>query len=199
VLYLFQVGFVLRATRGKAAGGNPDGERRCDGDPVPPRDGTENIDEATGGAAGVLPVIVVFAVAFRVLLLFSEPIQEVDAYQYLWDGQAAAAGINPFRFSPQQVLDASAGEASSEQSFDPNYTWFQGRLEFNEADGAWHLTYDDSPEPQDQLGGDITLSSDVQLDAQHNGTLVRVTGEFNAAKLDRLQKPIFQVTRIDPL
>jgi hypothetical protein len=62
--------------------------------------------EKQGPARGVLPVIIVFAVAFRVLLLFSEPIQEVDAYRYLWDGQVVASGVNPFRYSPQQVQSA---------------------------------------------------------------------------------------------
>ncbi|NQV25848.1 MAG: hypothetical protein HQ518_15930 [Rhodopirellula sp.] len=81
VLYLVQVGVALR--QGKS-------------------DASTN----TAKSDGMLPVIVVFAIAFRVLLLFSEPIQEVDAYRYLWDGQAVAAGVNPFRHSPHQVLDA---------------------------------------------------------------------------------------------
>ncbi|MBI1310049.1 DUF2029 domain-containing protein [bacterium] len=63
---------------------------------------------ASGATDGSLPVVVVFALAFRLLLLFSEPIQEVDAYRYLWDGQSVAAGVNPFRYSPQQVLDVNA-------------------------------------------------------------------------------------------
>lgn len=56
--------------------------------------------------AAVLPVIVVFACAFRLLLLFSEPIQEVDIYRYLWDGKVATAGVSPFRYSPEQILTA---------------------------------------------------------------------------------------------
>lgn len=62
------------------------------------------------GRAGAkaLPVIIVFAVAFRVLLLFSEPIQEVDAYRYVWDGKVTAAGVNPFRYSPDQVRAAAS-------------------------------------------------------------------------------------------
>ena len=62
------------------------------------------------GRAGTkaLPVIIVFAVAFRVLLLFSEPIQEVDAFRYVWDGKVTAAGVNPFRYSPHQVRTAAS-------------------------------------------------------------------------------------------
>ncbi len=53
-----------------------------------------------------LAAVIVFSVAFRLLMLFSEPIQEIDAYRYIWDGKVVAAGVNPFRFSPQQVRDA---------------------------------------------------------------------------------------------
>jgi hypothetical protein len=80
---------------------------------------------------------------------------------------------------------------------DPNYNWFQGRLEYVESDRTWHLTYDDAPTTADQLGGDISLSSDVKLDSQHNGAIVRVSGQFDAVKLDRLGKPVFRVNQID--
>ncbi len=80
---------------------------------------------------------------------------------------------------------------------DPNYNWFQGRLEYVESDRTWHLTYDDAPTTADQLGGDISLSSDVKLDSQHNGAIVRVSGQFDAVKLDRLGKPVFRVSQID--
>ena len=53
-----------------------------------------------------LPLVILFSIAFRLLTLFGEPIQEVDAYRYLWDGKVASMGIDPFRFSPQQVLEA---------------------------------------------------------------------------------------------
>lgn len=82
---------------------------------------------------------------------------------------------------------------------DPNYNWFQGRLEYVESDQTWHLTYDDAPTTADQLGGDISLSSDVKLDSQHNGAIVRVSGQFDAVKLDRLGKPVFRVNQIDPV
>lgn len=43
---------------------------------------------------------------FRLILLPSHPIQEVDIYRYLWDGAVGASGHNPYRFSPKQVLEA---------------------------------------------------------------------------------------------
>ena len=55
---------------------------------------------------------------FRVLLLSSEPIQEVDAYRYLWDGQVAAAAVNPWRFAPRDVLDASSSDSSPSGGFE---------------------------------------------------------------------------------
>ena len=52
-------------------------------------------------------VILVSSVAMRLVLLPSTPVQEVDIYRYLWDGVTSSRGINPFRYSPQQVLKAS--------------------------------------------------------------------------------------------
>ena len=99
---------------------------------------------------------------------------------------------------------SASGQSASGQSarggslnHDPNYNWFQGRLEYVNSDRTWHLTYDDAPTPADQLGGDISLISDVKLDSRHNGARVRVSGQFDAVKLDRLGKPVFRVSRID--
>lgn len=80
---------------------------------------------------------------------------------------------------------------------DPDYNWFQGRLEFVESDQTWHLTYNDAPEAVDQLGGDISLSGNLKLTPKDNGAFVRVSGEFDAVKLDRLGKPVFRVSRIE--
>lgn len=51
--------------------------------------------------------ILLGAILFRVILLPSLPIQEVDIYRYLWDGAVVADGGNPYYLSPQQVLAAS--------------------------------------------------------------------------------------------
>ncbi|MBW3599467.1 MAG: hypothetical protein KY475_19620, partial [Planctomycetes bacterium] len=56
----------------------------------------------------LLALIVAAAVAFRVTLLFSDPIEEIDLYRYLWDGAVATEGVSPFRYSPYQVLAAPA-------------------------------------------------------------------------------------------
>jgi hypothetical protein len=58
----------------------------------------------------LLALITVSAIAFRGTLLFSDPIEEIDLYRYLWDGQVVIAGGNPFQYSPRQVLSADRTE-----------------------------------------------------------------------------------------
>lgn len=53
-----------------------------------------------------LALLIGSAIVFRVVVLFSVPIQEVDIYRYLWDGAATTAGVSPFRYSPAQVSSA---------------------------------------------------------------------------------------------
>ena len=59
--------------------------------------------------AGLLGLVLVFAALFRLVLLFSEPIQEDDFYRYLWDGKLVASGLNPYRFSPRAVQTDTQG------------------------------------------------------------------------------------------
>lgn len=51
-------------------------------------------------------LIVTVAVAARLAMLPSHPIQELDLYRYLWDGQASVSGISPFRYPPEAVVKA---------------------------------------------------------------------------------------------
>lgn len=57
----------------------------------------------TRHSARMLKLVIGSAIVFRVVMLFSLPIQEVDIYRYLWDGAVSTAGVSPFRYSPQQV------------------------------------------------------------------------------------------------
>lgn len=61
----------------------------------------------------VTRAILLGAILYRVILLPSLPIQEIDIYRYLWDGAVVADGGNPYRFSPHQVLSASQQHDSS--------------------------------------------------------------------------------------
>lgn len=55
-------------------------------------------------------VIVVVAIVARLILIFSNPILEVDYYRYLWDGIAANNGVSPYKYSPDAVLRSDADE-----------------------------------------------------------------------------------------
>jgi alpha-1,6-mannosyltransferase len=63
------------------------------------------------GVEGVL-VIVLFAIAFRLTLLFSGPVFSFDIYRYIWDGKVAANGINPFMYPPDSDVLARLRDAS---------------------------------------------------------------------------------------
>lgn len=56
----------------------------------------------------LLGLIVAVAIASRLILVFSNPILEVDYYRYLWDGIAANNGVAPYKFSPDAVLRSNA-------------------------------------------------------------------------------------------
>jgi hypothetical protein len=55
--------------------------------------------------------IIVFALLFRVTLLFSYPSLTVDIYRYFWDGKVLAHGFNPYLYLPSSgELDHLRGE-----------------------------------------------------------------------------------------
>ena len=51
-------------------------------------------------------LIFLVAALFRGILLPSIPMHEIDLYRYVWDGAVLAEGVSPYRYSPQQVLEA---------------------------------------------------------------------------------------------
>lgn len=51
-----------------------------------------------------LSVIFFFGIAFRLILLFSPPIQEVDIYRYVWDGLVTNQGVDPYQYPPHAVM-----------------------------------------------------------------------------------------------
>ena len=54
------------------------------------------------------------ACLFRVLLLPSIPMHEIDIYRYIWDGAVFAEGISPYRYPPQDVLNAASQQGGVE-------------------------------------------------------------------------------------
>ena len=64
----------------------------------------------------LVSLIVWTSFLFRVVLLFSVPIQEIDIYRYLWDGAVSTDGVNPFRFSPEQVRVAAGKSNQTDEA-----------------------------------------------------------------------------------
>jgi hypothetical protein len=62
----------------------------------------------------LLGLIIWSAVVFRLVFLFSVPIQEIDIYRYLWDGAVSTTGVSPFQYSPKQVRVAAGSSTSDE-------------------------------------------------------------------------------------
>lgn len=58
----------------------------------------------------LLLLIFSFALSTRLVAVFTNPILEVDFYRYLWDGKVVAAGVSPYRYAPEQVLNSSPTE-----------------------------------------------------------------------------------------
>ncbi len=48
--------------------------------------------------------ILAVGIAMRVLMIVSVPILEDDYFRYLWDGGVTVSGVNPYSFSPENVL-----------------------------------------------------------------------------------------------
>jgi hypothetical protein len=51
-------------------------------------------------AGSVVLIAIVFAVLFRLSIIFAPPYLSDDIYRYIWDGRVQAAGINPYRYVP---------------------------------------------------------------------------------------------------
>lgn len=47
-----------------------------------------------------LLIAIIFAVLFRLSILFAPPYLSDDIYRYIWDGRVQVAGINPYRYIP---------------------------------------------------------------------------------------------------
>ncbi len=52
------------------------------------------------GSKSLVPVILLFALLFRLPLITQSPVLSSDLYRYLWDGKVQASGLNPYLFPP---------------------------------------------------------------------------------------------------
>jgi len=48
--------------------------------------------------------VIGIGIVLRVLMLFSTPMLEDDFYRYLWDGAVAGNVVNPYKYSPEEVM-----------------------------------------------------------------------------------------------
>ena len=63
----------------------------------------------------LLALVFLPAVLFRGMMLWSEPIQEIDIYRYLWDGAVSAHGVSPFKYPPAKVRRAIRESSSPDE------------------------------------------------------------------------------------
>lgn len=68
-------------------------------------------------AKTAIPSIIAIGFAMRAIVMIAPPSLEDDFYRYLWDGAVTAHGLNPYRYSPTQVLWGSIGAESVPQAF----------------------------------------------------------------------------------
>lgn len=78
-----------------------------------------------------------------------------------------------------------------------SYSWLQGTLEFDAKQKVWYLMYSQSPDDDDQFGGEVTLKNSADFKYLRSGQLVRVEGQFDPTHRDRLGKPMYEASRID--
>ena len=45
--------------------------------------------------------LVAFSIAFRAILLWTQPVLSDDIYRYVWDGRVQAAGLSPYLYAPE--------------------------------------------------------------------------------------------------
>jgi len=63
------------------------------------------------GQTRLLWLILGMGMGFRAVMLLTPPILEVDYYRYLWDGKVVQAGVSPYRYAPQTVIDANLSKS----------------------------------------------------------------------------------------
>lgn len=95
------------------------------------------------------------------------------------------------------VLPASAVNHQNQFGYDAEgYSWLKGVIEFNPKLQVWHLTYSQTPDDNDQYGGEVTLKNTAHFKYLRSGEIVRVEGQFDGQQVDQLGKPVYEVVRL---
>ena len=80
----------------------------------------------------------------------------------------------------------------------PSFRWIQGVLQYDAKHRSWHLMFDSNPS-DDPSGGEVKLTGNLGFTPADHNQLVRVYGDFHRELLDRLGKPQYVVTKVEPL
>ncbi|MGB3774983.1 MAG: polyprenol phosphomannose-dependent alpha 1,6 mannosyltransferase MptB, partial [Leeuwenhoekiella sp.] len=62
-------------------------------------------------------ILVVISVIFRLVFLLATPNLSQDFYRFLWDGEVLLSGLNPYLFTPQELLSTGAEIAHADQLY----------------------------------------------------------------------------------
>lgn len=74
-----------------------------------------------------IPTIILITITFRAILLFSVPNLSDDYFRFIWDGKLIAEGINPYLYTPTEIINSNIlSDLSSYRSLytqlnSPNY------------------------------------------------------------------------------
>ncbi len=74
--------------------------------------------------------VIAFAILFRVVALFGEPLFDDDIFRYVWDGKVTLNGLNPYQHAPRDVVlppfEGMDGDTESMDELDRlNELWFE--------------------------------------------------------------------------
>lgn len=102
-----------------------------------------------------------------------------------------------FRTEVRSSLVTPASATTNKFGYDAeNYSWLHGTVEYDSKHKVWHLTYSQSPDENDQFGGEVTLKNPELFKTLRSGQAVKVVGEFDPTQRDRLGKPVYEVSEL---
>lgn len=122
-----------------------------------------------------------------------------------------ADGHDPFETpmratsSGSNVTARSASLDSTESRPNPfaydarNFTWLRGIVDYDSQDQRWVIIYSANPDSTDRYGGSITLSDHPLFQHIKPGDVVLVEGTVDAASFDHHGKPIYRISKLQPL
>ncbi len=80
-----------------------------------------------------------------------------------------------------------------------NFTWLRGIVDYDSQDQRWVIIYSADPDSADRYGGSITLSDHPLLQRIKPGDVVLVEGAVDEVSFDHHGKPIYKISKLQPL